>query len=94
MGELVTTDRVFGEHESEAMFEAIYNALAVLAHGGATAGRFAQELQSERALLLECRAALSNLTAAVKTENFNRTGRREMGTHLRYAIRRAEEALR
>lgn len=44
-------DRVFGDHEADAMFEAIGNALAILGAAGSVSGGFLQELREERALL-------------------------------------------
>jgi hypothetical protein len=91
MAEIVT-DRVFGEHEAIAMFEAIDNALALV--GSKHCGTFLAELRAERARLLDCRAALVHLLAAAKTENFNRPARaREMSNALRSGISRAERAL-
>lgn len=86
-------ERVFGRHEAEAMFEAIGNALAILGTGGETAGRYVQELRAERELLLSLRLPLARLYAATNTENFNRTGRREMSSTLRAALNGAREAL-
>jgi len=50
------SDRVFGENEAKAMFEAIANALALLERGGGeTAGEFLRELQKERGMLTDQR---------------------------------------
>lgn len=90
MTDLVTVDRVFGEHEADAMFSAIDNALALVGAGG----NFLAELRAERQLLIEHRKALSRLLSHVRTENFNRPARApEMSSGLRAAIRQAEEVL-
>ena len=73
------------------MFETIYNALD---NTPTRAEVMVAELQDERELLLESRAALSTLLRAVGTENFSRTGRAEMSQSLRAAIRQAEQVLR
>lgn len=90
--QITTTDRVFGEHEAEAMFAAIDNALALI--GTNHCGEFLAELRSERRILLAHRKALANLLAAVKSENFNRPARAKEPTQwLRAAIKEAQEAL-
>lgn len=48
----VEVDRIFGDHEAEAMFEAIGNALAMLGSAGAVCSCFLDELQAERTHLL------------------------------------------
>lgn len=88
-----SSERVFGHHEAEAMFEAIGNAIALLGKGGETASRYVQELRAERELLLSLRLPLARLYDATNTENFNRTGNREMSTNLRAALNGAREAL-
>jgi hypothetical protein len=86
----MTTARVFGRNEAAAMFETLYSALADTT---TIAEVVVTDLLAERELLLEHRDALSKLLRAVGTENFNRTGKREMSTSLRAAIRQAEEVL-
>jgi hypothetical protein len=85
--------RIFGHHESEAMFEAVYNALAVLGKAGESSSNYVGEFQGERELLLSHRLALARLYDACQSENFNRTGNRDMSANLRAALRLAKEAL-
>jgi hypothetical protein len=85
--------RVFGDHEASALYEAIGNALAILGQAGELSGRFVQDLKAERELLLKHRLALARLYDATNSENFSRTGKSEMSTNLRAALRGAREAL-
>ena len=80
--------RLFGEREAEAMFSVLHSHLGT----DDAAHSVAVELQNERAALVEAYQSLGVLLSAVETENFNRTGRREMSRGLRSAIRDAERA--
>jgi hypothetical protein len=87
------SDRVFGDHEAAAMFEAIGNALGVLGPAGSVSGEFLRELRAERELLLAHQLGLARLYDATNSENFNRTGKGEMSTNLRAALRQARAVL-
>jgi hypothetical protein len=66
----MTADRVFGDHEADAMYEAIASRLALASPHVGLGADFLQELRDERRLLvarrLELNLALARLYDAVR----------------------------